>query len=136
MVFTILKFDYSLKKILVNPRKCYSIDNGLTIKNSVSFFDDRGRLLENLVFINLRKKYKDIFYFQENNECDFLIREGIKITKAIQVCYEINQESKSREIRGIVDAMEKFKLKEGLILTFNQEDKFVIKKKIKKAIPV
>ena len=136
MLFTIPRFDYSMKKRLVSPKKIYAIDNGFASKNSASFFDDRGRLLENLVFINLRKRNKDIFYFQEENECDFLIREGIKITKAIQVCYEINEESKSREIRGIVDAMEKFKLKEGLILTFNQEDKFVIKDKIIKAIPV
>ena len=63
MLFTISKFDYSMKKMLVNPKKVYSIDNGFTLKNSASFFDDRGRLLENIVFINLRKNYKDIFYY-------------------------------------------------------------------------
>ena len=136
MLFTIPRFSYSMKKMLVSPKKVYAIDNGFAAKNSASFFDDVGRLLENLVFINLRKKNKDIFYFQEENECDFLIREGIKIVRAMQVCYELNEGSRDREIKGLVDAMDRFKLKEGLILTYNQEDKFVIKDKIIKAIPV
>ncbi|HLC55714.1 MAG TPA: ATP-binding protein [Candidatus Nanoarchaeia archaeon] len=136
MIFTIPRFDYSLKKMLVRPKKIYSIDNGLSIKNSSSFFDDRGRLLENAVFINLRKRYKDIFYFQENNECDFLVRDGTSITQAIQVCYEINRDNKDREINGLLEAMNKFKLKNGMILTYDQSDKFVIKDKIIKAIPV
>ena len=136
MIFTIPRFDYSLKKMLVRPKKIYSIDNGLSIKNSSSFFDDRGRLLENAVFINLRKRYKNIFYFQENNECDFLVRDGTSITQAIQVCYEINRDNKDREINGLLEAMNKFKLKNGMILTYDQSDKFVIKDKIIKAIPV
>ena len=136
MLFTIPRFDYSMKKMLVSPKKVYAIDNGFVTRNSASFFDDKGKLLENLVFINLRKKNKEIFYFQEENECDFLVRDGTKIVKAIQVCYEINEESRDREIKGLIDAMNKFKLKEGLILTYNQEDKFVVEDKTIKAIPV
>jgi|SRR3989344_200461 len=136
MIFTISRFDYSLKKMIVNPKKVYSIDNGFTLKNSASFFDDRGRLLENLVFINLRKKSKEIFYFQENNECDFLIREGTKIVKALQVCYEVNEDSKDREIKGLIDALKKFNLKDGAILTYNQEDNLEIENKKIKLIPV
>ncbi|MBI3031926.1 ATP-binding protein [Candidatus Woesearchaeota archaeon] len=136
LLFTIQRFDYSLKKMLVNPKKIYAIDNGFAAKNSASFFDDRGRLLENLVFINLRRKNKEIFYFQEENGCDFLIREGLKIVKAMQVCYELNENSREREITGLVSAMKKFKLKEGLILTYNQEDKFIIGDKTIIAIPV
>jgi predicted AAA+ superfamily ATPase len=136
MLYAIPRFNYSMKKMLVSPKKIYAVDNGFVTRNSASFFDDNGRLLENLVFINLRKKNKEIFYFQEENECDFLIREGIKIVKSIQVCYELNEDSRDREIKGLVDAMDMFKLKEGLILTYNQEDKFVIKGKTIKTIPV
>lgn len=136
MIFTIMKFDYSLKKMLVSPKKVYSIDNGFSIKNSSSFFDDRGRLLENLVFITLRKKHKEIFYFQEEKECDFLVRDEMKISRAIQVCYEINGDNKDREISGLLEAMDKLKLEEGLILTYNQKDKFVVKNKTINAVPV
>ncbi len=136
MIFTISRFDYSLKKMNINPKKVYSIDNGFSIKNSVSFFDDRSRLLENLVFINLRKIHKEIFYFQDKNECDFIIKNGSNIIQAIQVCYQISKDNQERELNGLIGAMDKFKLKEGRILTYNQEDNFVIKDKVIKAIPV
>ncbi len=124
LLFTIPKFDYSLKKQAVNQKKVYSIDNGMVNVNSSSFSEDKGKMLENLVFINLRKNYKDIFYFQEKGECDFVIKEGTKITQSIQVCYELNEDNKEREIKGLTEALVKFNIKEGLILTHNQEDEF------------
>lgn len=126
LLFTVPKFDYSLKKQLVNPKKVYSIDNGLSKVNSASFFDDKGKMLENLAFLNLRRRYKDIFYFQGKNECDFVVREATKITKAMQVCYAVNEDNKDREINGLMEAVSKFNLKEGLILTYNQADEIKI----------
>lgn len=135
LLFTVPKFDFSFKKQIVSPKKVYSIDNGISNINSASFSEDLGRMLENLVFITLRHKNKNIFYFQDKNECDFVVKEKDKITQAIQVCYELNRENQNREINGLLEALNKFKLKEGLILTYNQEDKFVIEDKIIKAIP-
>lgn len=136
LLFTVPRFDFSFKKQIVNPKKIYSIDNGLSSINSASFSEDKGRMLENLVFLTLRRKNQEIFYFQETGECDFLIRKGIKIIDAIQVCYELNKGNQDREINGLVEAMNKFKLEEGLILTYNQEDNFTIKDRIIKVIPV
>lgn len=129
LLFAIPRFDYSLKKQLVNPKKVYSIDNGLSNFNSASFSEDKGKMLENLAFLNLRKKYKDIFYFQEKNECDFVVKEGTKITKAMQVCYAVNEDNKGREIKGLMEAVSKFNLEEGLILTYNQDDEIKINSK-------
>lgn len=128
LLFTVPKFDYSLKKQLVNPKKVYSIDNGLSNANSASFLEDKGKMLENAVFIGLRKKYKELFYFQEKNECDFVVKQGAKIANAIQVCYDLNEGNKKREINGLSEAMGKFKLKEGLILTYGQEDEIKVNK--------
>jgi len=130
LLFTVSKFDYSLKKQLVNPKKVYSIDTGLSRAHSVSFSSDIGRMFENLVFLHLRKKYRDIFYFKEKGECDFIVKEGVKITKAIQVCYGLDEDNKKREINGLIEAMDKFKLKEGLIVSYKQEDEFKIDNKI------
>lgn len=126
LLFTVSKFDYSLKKRMVNPKKVYSIDNGLSGANSVSFSSERGRMLENAVFLHLRKKHKDIFYFREKNECDFLVKEKNKITSAIQVCYELHEDNRQREFGGIIESAGKFDLNGGLILTFDQEDEFKI----------
>ncbi len=136
LLFTVPKFDYSLKKQLVNPKKVYSIDNGISNVNSASFSADNGKMLENLVFLNLRKKYKEIFYFQGKKECDFVVKQGTKITEAIQVCYKLDEDNKDREVQGLIEALEKFDLKEGVILTYNQQDNFIIKEKKINILPV
>lgn len=136
LLFTIPKFDYSLKKQIINPKKAYSIDNGLSNANSASFSEDKGRMLENLVFINLRKNYKSVFYFKDKNECDFVAGEKAKISLAAQVCYNLNEDNKNREVNGLLEALEKLKLHEGLILTYNQEEEIKIEKKTIKVKPV
>ena len=129
LLFTIPKFDYSLKKQMINEKKVYSIDNGLSNANSVSFSSNKGRMLENFVFITLRRSHKNIYYFRENGECDFLIKEDSRIIIAIQVAYELNEDNKKMEIEGLLEAMKKFELREGFILTYNQEDEIDIEDK-------
>lgn len=122
LIFVINKFSYSYKKQQVNPKKVYSIDNGFSYSNSVSFSKDKGRMLENNVFLNLRRNYSEIYYYSEKAECDFIIKEKEKIIQVIQVCYHLNKDNEKREIEGLLESMRKFNLKEGLILTNNQED--------------
>ncbi|MBS3098808.1 ATP-binding protein [Candidatus Pacearchaeota archaeon] len=136
LVFTLPRFSYSYKQQQVNPKKVYSIDNGFSSNNSASFSKDYGKMLENLVFLALRRRYKNIFYFQERNECDFIIKEKDKIVHVLQACFDLNEENKTREINGLIEALEKFNIKEGIILTYKQEDEFKIKDKKIKILPV
>ena len=126
LLFTVPKFDYSLKKQAINEKKVYFIDNGLIIFNSTSFSSNNGRMLENLIFMALRRKYTDIYYFRDKGECDFVVREGGKIIMAIQACYEITDENKAREINGLMEALIAFNLNVGLIITYNQEDEIKV----------
>jgi len=121
LFFTISKFDYSLKKQLVHAKKIYSIDPGLSNANTSSFSEDRGRVLENCVFLHLRRKYKEIYYFKEKQECDFIVRDKEKNLFAIQVCYELTEENQEREIQGLKEAMQTCNIQKGLIITLNQE---------------
>ena len=117
------KFSYSHKVQLVNPRKIYFIDNGLQQAVSASFSKDLGRKLENMVFWELRRLGKQLFYYNEKGkECDFVIGHQDVIEQAIQVCHFMNLENQTREIDGLVEAMTFFSLDKGLIITFNQED--------------
>ena len=118
---TINKFDYPFKKQIINDKKFYVLDNGFVEFLSEKFSKDKGWLLENLVFIYLSKD-NEIFYYSNRNECDFVVVKNREVTKAIQVCYDINEENRKREISGLIDAMKQFELKEGLILTYNQEE--------------
>ena len=136
MIFSIPRFSYSYKQQQMSPKKVYSIDNGFSYVNSASFSKDKGKMLENLVFLKIRRKFQDIFYFQDKNECDFLVKEKEKIVQAIQVCYEFNEETKKRELEGIISALKEFDLKSGIVLTYNQEDRFLIQNKEIIVLPV
>lgn len=136
LLFTISKFDYSIKKQSVNPKKVYVIDNGLADVNSVSFSANKGRMLENTVFLHLRRYGRQVFYFKGRNECDFLVKEKNEITQAIQVCYQLNEDNKKRELDGLTEAIEKFDLRNGLILTLDQQDTFEISGKTVTVKPV
>lgn len=136
LFFQNLKYEYSLMKQLGSIKKLYCIDNGLLNSVSFKFASDFGKLIENLVFVELKRRNKEIYYFSDKNECDFLVKERDKITFAIQVCYDFNDENKKREINGLVEALERFNLKEGIILTYEQEDEFVVEKKRIKVVPV
>ncbi|MEW6528366.1 MAG: ATP-binding protein [Candidatus Micrarchaeota archaeon] len=129
LAFTVPRFDYSMRKQLVNPKKLYSIDNGLSRINSTSLSEDKGRLLENLVYVHLRKKYRNIYYFKGKRECDFLVKDANKIIFAVQVCFKVGDENKDRELGGLLEALDRYNLKEGIIITLDQEDKLEIDKK-------
>ncbi len=135
LFFLINKFDYSIKTQIQNPRKVYCIDNGFLVNMGFRLSEDKGKLLENLIAIELKRREKEIFYYSEKYECDFLIREGNKIKEAIQVTYELNEKNKERETAGLMEALNKFKLKEGLVITFDQEEKIEIGGKIIRLIP-
>jgi len=122
---TINKFDFSYKKQIVNDKKFYVLDNGFVSVLSKKVTKDIGWLLENLVF-NCLNKDNEVFYYSDKGECDFVLVKNKKVTQAIQVCYDLNEENKKREVNGLVEAMDKFKLKEGLILTNDQEDELVV----------
>lgn len=135
LLFLVPKYSHSLKRQIHANKKLYMIDNAIAHQLGFSFSENKGKLLENLVFIELKRRGKEIYYFQEKGECDFILRDN-KIKEAIQVCYEINRDNKEREITGLLEAMEKFKLKEGLILTMDQEEE-IIKEGLKiKVVPV
>lgn len=120
--FFLQKFDYSIKKQIQNPQKAYCVDNGFLSTLGFRSSDNEGKLLENLVAVELKRRSKEIFYFNDSKECDFVTREGKKITSAIQVTWKLTKENKERELSGLVEAMQKFGLKKGLIITSGQEE--------------
>lgn len=135
LFFFLPRFSWSLKASAVNPRKVYAIDNGMINANSLSFSKDKGRLLENAVYLHLRRIYSSVFYFREKGECDFVVFENDQSVKLLQVCLEVHGENKDREINGLVEAMEFFKLSEGTIVTLNQMDTIVLNSKQINLIP-
>lgn len=122
LIFHVNKFDFSVKKQIQNPKKIYLIDQALINMLGFGFSENRGRLLENLVFLELKRRGKIIFYHRQKKECDFVLREGAQIKHAIQVSASLTEKKTlQRELEGLAEALEIHKLTQGLIITENEE---------------
>lgn len=123
LIFEAKKYGYKIKEQLRAPKKIYTIDHGLL--KAIRFFTsaDFGRLLENIVYIELERRGKEIFYHQDIKECDFIIKEDYKIKEAVQVTKSIkNDKTKKRKIDGISEALNQYQLKTGVILTEDEHE--------------
>jgi len=126
LVFQTCKYDYSVSKQILNPKKSYFIDNGLVRRVGFSFSANLGHLLENLVFIELLRRGKAVYYHNKGQECDFVLVEDKTVTTAIQVTYAMpSKKTRKREIDGLLDAMNAYKLQSGLIITDDAEEEVI-----------
>lgn len=120
-------YDTSVKVTARNPKKVYAYDLGLVDTLSLSKSPDKGHLLENLTFIQLRYQYDThhIYYFHGEGECDFVVTGADnRPLRAIQVCYQLTDENFQREMDGLTEAMKRLGLTEGTIVTFGEKDEF------------
>ncbi len=121
LLFELYKYDFSLKKQYVSDKKIYVIDNGMRNTVAFSFSEDKGKLLENLIFLELKRRGKEIYYFKNKNECDFLVKEKNKIVWAAQVTTSLDKGNEQREVDGLLEAMDELGLKQGVIITMDEE---------------
>lgn len=133
LCFFLNRYSLSVKAQLRAPKKVYFIDHALAKSLGFSFSDDYGRMLENITFIELKRRHKLIYYHRNEKECDFIIQEGNTIAEAIQVCQTLTHpDTKQREIDGLIEALDIYSLKSGIILTESEESEEIIAKDGKK----
>lgn len=140
LFFRVPKFDRSVIKENSALHKYYCIDNG--IRNAVLLpqSDDDGKLLENTVFLTLRRNLQPsdkIFYYQGNKECDFVLQQHEQIIRLIQVTWDMaNEETRKREIEGILEASRVTGCTSLLILTNDEEGEITEHGKTISVLPV
>ncbi|ETR67934.1 MAG: ATPase [Candidatus Magnetoglobus multicellularis str. Araruama] len=122
LIYETLNFSPSLKKQIRSKKKVYCIDNGFLWNVSFRISLNSGILLENLVFSELLKRNKKVYFYNEQTECDFVFKNKENF-HAIQVCFELNHKNRKREMSGLMNAMKKFATDKGFIITYNQEEK-------------
>ena len=130
LFFFVKKYDFSVKKQIMNPSKIYLVDVGLHNKIGFKFSSNYGKLLENIVFLTLIRNDNEVYYHKGKNECDFVIKNGLKIVSAIQVTASLdNPDTYKREIDGLLDAMNYYNLGKGFILTESEKKNINIDEK-------
>ncbi len=112
-------FSYSLKQQIKAKRKIYINDNSFLAQTSFRFSKDFGKLFENLIYTELLKRGYEIYFYNRDFECDFICKKDEKLY-AFQVCYELNNLNRDREV-GALKRLP-FDVKEKKIITYNQND--------------
>lgn len=79
-----------------------------------------------MVFLAIRRCYRDVYYFDDDGECDFVAMKHHLPRKAIQACVELTKSDYDREVEGLRAAMRCFSLTEGFIVTKSQKDEIMV----------
>lgn len=123
LIFQLFRYDPSVKKQMMSPKKIYFVDNAIISRIGFNATENKGVFLENLVFIELKRRGLDVYYYADKKECDFIVRQGIRITDAYQVTLNMaNAQTREREIAGVREAMQAYSLPKGYILTFEGKE--------------
>ncbi len=143
LVFSLPKFSFKLKEQTKEPKKVYVVDNGIINILGFRFSENRGKLYENTVFMELKRMQSfnrslELYYYKDiqGHEVDFVVKEGTTIKQLIQVCYDIeNENTRKREIRALLHASKELKCRTLLVITHDfeaEEDAewFGVKRKI------
>jgi predicted AAA+ superfamily ATPase len=137
ILFKLERFSPKLRESALAPKKVFSIDTGLSNAAGFMMSENRGRMMENAVAVELlrRRDYWrrrwELFYWKDHRqrEVDFVIKEGDRVKHLIQVCWEVTPETEKREVEPLLLAMREFGLREGLILTFDQQKEETVERR-------
>jgi predicted AAA+ superfamily ATPase len=129
LFFYLRKFSFSVKEQAQTRRKVYIVDNGLRNASGFRFSEDKGKILENTVFLELKQRQNrdpslELFYFQdyEKREVDFVLKEKNRIKCLMQVCASLqNFETKKREINSLLSAGRDLRCGNLIVLTLEEE---------------
>ncbi len=118
LCFFVNRYSESVKAQQQLPKKAYFVDHAFAQAVGFRSSNDEGRTLENIVYLELRRRFQSIFSHKEARECDFVVQEGNAVSQAIQVCAHMETpETRSREVEGLLETMKRFSLSKGLIIT-------------------
>lgn len=128
LFFYLPRYNNKLKLMQKAPQKVYVVDNGFLASSAFQTSENRGRLLENLVFLELLRRNNkvgdNIFYYRSRNnrETDFVVREKFQVKQLIQVCYDMTgKKTEKREVDSITECADELKCDNLLIITWDQE---------------
>jgi len=135
-LFNIPVFRNSVREEQRNPKKIYAIDNGFKMIFSASISQDDSKLYENTVFLQLRRQTREVYYFKQKQEVDFYAVINQQKILA-NVSYNIAApETRKREVRGLVEAMDYFNCSESLLITRDTEEIIEVDGYTIKALPL
>jgi len=144
LIVKVERFYFKLKQQFIAPKKIYTIDTGLIDSIGFKFSEDKGRIIENVVAIELqrRKNFQldmEIYYWKDpqQREVDFVLKEGNRIKQLIQVSFINSKEDiNEREIKSLIKGGEELKCRNLIMITWDYEGEEKVKGKKIRYIPL
>ena len=138
LIFQLSSFSFKYKEQIKQPRKTYTIDNGLSAAISPKFTEDRGAALENVVFQELQRRGSSFGYYSTPDcEVDFVVHKDKEVIALIQVSASIQDlTTQKREYKALIKAASHLKCKNLLILTWEEEKEDKIEGLTIKIVPI
>ena len=128
LIFSLKRHSTKAGMRLRSPKKTYVVDNGFVTAKAVQHSPNSGKLMENLVFIELVKKgnqpNRELFYYKTRNdrEIDFVLKKGYEVVELIQVCYDLaNPDVEEREVKALIEASKELNVAKLTVLTWNEK---------------
>lgn len=123
LLYELPKFSFKYREQVKTPRKICAADMGMRNAVAFRFSQDMGRLAENFVFLELKRRGYEVFYFQKKQEVDFYVRHETKGALLINVAWEMaGRATRQRELAGLQEAMAELSINNGLLLTERTEE--------------
>ena len=138
LLFTVDAYGFSVREQIKSPKKIYAIDTGMVHATAFGLSENTGHAIENMVFLELKRRGKEIFYYRTANglEVDFAVREGNRLTELIQVTRDMKVEkTRGRELKALLKAMDETGLASGTIITYEDEEEITAEGKTVRIIP-
>ena len=144
IITVIDRFSPKLKQQVLSPKKAYVVDHGICNFLSFKLSKDTGKLLENITCIELLRRKSvnsnlEIYYWKDyqQNEVDFVVKQGPKIKTLIQVCQDLSEnETKEREVKSLIKAGKELKCKDLIVISRDKEGEEIIDKVKIKFVPL
>ncbi len=128
LCYFVSHYSDSVKAQQKNPKKIYFADHVLAKMLGFRNNHDLGFTLENIVFLELKRRGYLLYYFKDKHGCDFVVRKEEQTIAVIQVCQELGDpDTRKREITGLTEAMQRFGLQVGTIITLNDDGQEIVK---------
>ena len=144
LIFRLERFDFKLKQQFIAPKKVYCIDSGLMNSIGFKFSENKGKVIENEVALELQRRRAkensfEVYYWKDyqQNEVDFVLKKDKKIESLIQVSYiNSKEEIREREISALLKASKELRCKNLIIITWDYETEEKFNGKNVKFIPL
>jgi predicted AAA+ superfamily ATPase len=124
-LFSVKLFSTSVNKQKTNPRKIYCIDHGMVQAVTPQITEDRGHLLENIVFLHLRRQGQEIYYYrtEKGQEVDFIWIDKNRKKHLAQVSWSLqNEKTRKRELASLFIAMDELEIETAMVITDEENE--------------